>query len=499
MNLTRSSGIVEEIQDDVKLLLGELPPIDRIIGHAKHGPGVSLGDLYEKGRCTEYYKWSELPYAVTQGTLELARSTIQSDPRWIGALDDWYRKKFHMPIGSPINLNHFWSVVLKVVDGSRITTVPKTALTDRTIAIEPLLNCFFQLGVDRVIKSALRRKWGYDLSSQTRNQIYAKEASVTNKMVTVDLKAASDTIALMICAIFLPPAWYNLLLDLRSPKGDLEGEECTFEKISSMGNGYTFALESLIFGALVRCAIRRTQSERKSAVYGDDLIVPTTAFSYLRDLLVLCGFKLNDDKSFSDGPFRESCGKDFFLGYDVRPVFLKRTLETAQDLFYLHNSLFLLQERLHWTWGVDLSKTLELVVKSIPANHRKHFLGPVMETLDNHIFSHKKLSTAPLGEKFFWQIIAKPERFDRGSKFYFRKLMCQLRTSLASPFYWWRQTTDSSAMKWDKERRFDTGNAFTITRRDAVEFYCVKHYLVFSGSCDQKPLAASVLLKSRAA
>jgi hypothetical protein len=102
-------------------------------------------------------------------------------------------------------------------------------------------------------------------------------------------------------------------MDLRSPKGVLVDKSYTFEKISSMGNGFTFALESLIFGALVRCAIRRTGSVKKSAVYGDDLIVPVTAAPYLKTLLEYFGFQLNEDKSFAAGPFRESCGKDFYL------------------------------------------------------------------------------------------------------------------------------------------------------------------------------------------
>lgn len=486
-------GILDDIRSDIEDVLGTIPDIESIIGHAKHGPGVSLGDQYQGGCSTSFYKWASLPYSVTQGTKGLARHAIESDPRWVGALDDWYRSKFKLSIGIPIDVDLFWSHVLEVVDGSRITTVPKTAETDRTIAIEPLLNVYLQLGVDHVIKSALRRKWGYDLTSQEENQKMAYEGSVTDELVTVDMRNASETVALILCYLLLPPAWMDLLMDLRSPQGsffDSDGnvqDVIHFEKISSMGNGFTFALESLIFGSLVRAAIRRTKSVKKSAVYGDDLIVPTTAYPFLKTLLNLCGFKLNEEKSFADGPFRESCGKDFYLGYDVRPVFLKRNFQDVRDLFYAHNSLWLLQERLHWTWSVDLSRTLKFIRSQLSTQVEKLIYGPPGEALDTHLFSERKILKDPEGKRFFWQLIAKPVVFKtRGKDYFFRKLMASLRPrnrvlTVIVP---------DTVYKWTKRQRMDTGNAFEVTRRDATVVRCEKQYLVESGCCVQKPLPA---------
>lgn len=449
--------ILMELQRDIMSLLGELPPIRRIFDLALHGPGVSLGDSYKRGKSTEYYKWSNLPYSVTSGTLPYARDVISSDPRWIGALDDWYRAKKSVPIGHPINMDDFWSSVFEVVDGNRVTTVPKSFDTDRTIAIEPLLNVFLQLGVDRVIRARLKARWKYDLDDQEPNQLLALEGSISDLFATIDLKAASDSISLKICELLLPPAWFSLLLDLRSPKGEIDGHEHTYEKISSMGNGFTFALESLIFGAIARLAIRRTKSVKKSAVYGDDLIVPSTAYPYLKEVLELCGFNINVSKSFADGPFRESCGADFFHGFNVRPVFLKRRLRTVRDLFYIHNALWQLEERLHWTWCVDLSKTLALIRKYIPKNIQEQYYGPPGEALDTHLFSHRKLQRNSLG-RFYWQIIARPRKFNKNTCFFFRKLMCSLRPGPQRAYN----------NRWDRERRLNTGNAFDVTKRDSV-------------------------------
>jgi len=100
-----------------------------------------------------------------------------------------------------------------------------------------------------------------------------------------------------------------------------------------MGNGFTFELETAVFLAII-LAVRnlRAVSEplealitpgRDVLVYGDDIIIPTEYASDVVSALSYCGFKTNDSKSFVEGPFRESCGGDYFRGVDVRPYFLK--------------------------------------------------------------------------------------------------------------------------------------------------------------------------------
>jgi hypothetical protein len=457
-------GVIEEIRSDILGLLGAVPNINSVNYNAKHGPGVAVGDQYPGGMSTEYFKWATLPYTVTDLALPYAKSAILDDPRWIGALDDWYRREENIPLGMPINMTHFWSRVTKVVEGSRITTVPKSIDIDRTIAIEPLLNVFLQLGVGTVIERRLKTRWGYDLHDQGMNQDLSKEASITNEMATIDLQGASDSIALLLCALLLPPAWYDLLFDLRSPIGELDGESITFEKISSMGNGYTFALETVIFGALVRCAMRRTGSRNmKSAVYGDDIILPTTAVDYLKTLLSLCGFSMNDDKSFVNGPFRESCGCDSFLGYDVRPVFLSKKISNVKDLFYLHNAFWALRDRLDWTWGVDFRETISLIRKYIPKKISEQFYGQVGESLDTYLFSNRKPPRNIKGERYGYRLVTRPLIFNtRSREFFFRKLMVSLRPK------------GQDIKRWDENRTPDSGNAFDIVIRDCTVVKCTK-------------------------
>lgn len=473
-------GIVPEIRKDIERLLGKTPCLERILEGAKHGPGASICSS-SMGNCTtEYYKWSNPPYSVTLAALPYAVLAVDSDPRWIGALDNWYRLQNHVPIGAPIDRNKLLQSIFELSDGNKITTVPKTALTDRTIAIEPLLNVFLQLGVDSVFRHRLKTRWNIDINDQTKNQVLAKEGSVSNNYATLDLSNASETVALKICEIFLPDLWYNLLLDLRSPIGNLKDEKISYEKMSSMGNGFTFALETVIFAALTRAAMKRTNSSGEIAVYGDDIVVPSTAAPYLIELLSLSGFALNADKSFISGPFRESCGKDFYLGLDVRPVFLKRHIQYIEDLFYLHNSLFLLQLRMDWRWDIDLSKTIALVYRSIPKIIRHRFYGPVSESLDTHIFSLKSLRRDAKGYPYYDIIVDRPRTFNKGTDFFFRKLMVSLRGPV-------------KLNKWDLKRKPNTGNAFDVTRRQQTTKVVVRHRLPCKGDTSSKTELLSYL------
>lgn len=204
----------------------------------------------------------------------------------------------------------------EVVPGNKFTTVPKNAKTDRGICVEPTLNIYGQLGVGALLRRRLKRL-GIDLTSQERNQ---KLASLANdwKLATIDLSAASDSLSWKCVMELLPYDWFELLDLFRSSFSLVEGSYVELEKFSSMGNGYTFELETLIFSA-VAFSIVPLHDHHKVAVYGDDIIVPQYAASDVIDALEYLGFKVNGKKSFLAGNFFESCGTDWFSGQNVRP------------------------------------------------------------------------------------------------------------------------------------------------------------------------------------
>jgi len=223
--------------------------------------------------------------------------------------------------------------------------VPKNAKTDRSIVVEPLLNSFFQKGVGSYIRSRLLKRSGVDLKDQTLNQRLACKGSIDGSLATVDLSMASDCLSVELVRELLPVDWTLFLERLRTGTAEFVNEHgdkeiIRLEKFSSMGNGFTFELESLIFYSLAKAVcIHLGLPSDEVSVFGDDIIIPTLAFSCLRDTLLTAGFSINVEKSFSDGPFRESCGSDFVSGFDIRPFYAKKRINEAQ-LYLMHNFFF---------------------------------------------------------------------------------------------------------------------------------------------------------------
>jgi hypothetical protein len=59
-------------------------------------------------------------------------------------------------------------------------------------------------------------------------------------------------------------------------------------------------------------------------IYGDDIIIPTDEVSAIANGLESLLLKVNYDKSFGTGKFRESCGMDAYDGCDVTPCYVRR-------------------------------------------------------------------------------------------------------------------------------------------------------------------------------
>lgn len=237
---------------------------------------------------------------------------------------------------------------------NRVETVPKNWKTDRTIACEPEGNLSLQLAVDKFVKSKLKRKLKIDLSDQSENQRLAHDGSISGKYATIDLSMASDTVSLNCVAWLFPHKWYTTLCDFRSPKGRGFGQHYEYAKLSSMGNGATFAVESLIFAALAKAV--RPETYR---VYGDDIIIDTDKVDRLLALLKFFGFAVNTDKSYVTGPFRESCGSDWYDGVDVTPFYIRTARSMKVDLCHLVNGLAPLTHP-----GGQLEALLLTIVKS---------------------------------------------------------------------------------------------------------------------------------------
>jgi hypothetical protein len=227
---------------------------------------------------------------------------------------------------------------LREVEGAVLFTVPKKSDIDRCACKEPDINMYLQKGVGSHIRSRLRR-FGVNLNDQSVNRRLARIGSIDGSLATLDLSSASDTITISCVEALLPRDWFLYLNDIRSHHVVVEDTIVTTEMFSSMGNGFTFELQSLLFYVLMRTTSYFEGISGVISVYGDDLIIPTGMYDSATWVLREFGFLINPDKSFASGPFRESCGGHYLNGDDVTPFYLKRPATRLTDVIRVANQL----------------------------------------------------------------------------------------------------------------------------------------------------------------
>jgi hypothetical protein len=233
------------------------------------------------------------------------------------------------------------------VRGNIFFTVPKDGTKFRGCCKEASINVALQLDAGRVMKTRLRRI-GIDLKAgQATHRTLAQAASVDGKKATIDMSNASDTVCRVLPKLVLPESWYELLNSLRATHTEITGvgrpgvtNWVRLEKFSSMGNGFTFELETVIFSAIARTVVSIHGGDPvEVSCYGDDLIVPTDHYREVMAALRMFGFTPNMKKTFGEGPFRESCGGDFFSGVPVRAHYLESLPDEPQHWISLANGL----------------------------------------------------------------------------------------------------------------------------------------------------------------
>ncbi|DAD50912.1 RNA-directed RNA polymerase [ssRNA phage SRR5467091_6] len=294
-------------------VLGDCPSLDEL--RLRFGPGATT-QIQKRAACAKV-KLSQKP-ACSEDLLPILGNVLDGMPLYT---ERWETQ----------NSEGLYMVDCEVHHG-RLSFVPKSAKTHRGIVVEPWLNSICQLGIGDVIAKRLRLI-GIDIRDQTRNQQLAREGSVTGALATLDLSSASDTIADSLVAELLPPDWLSLLTLCRTSTVEYKGRVFRLEKFSSMGNGFTFPLETLIFWALTSSCCPKGSTV---SVYGDDIICPTKYVEDVIQVLTHLGFSINMQKSFWTGKFRESCGTDWISGIDIRPLFITGPL-SGHGLFRLHN------------------------------------------------------------------------------------------------------------------------------------------------------------------
>lgn len=228
----------------------------------------------------------------------------------------------------------------------RVVFVPKTLKSPRVIAVEPVCMQYAQQVLNDALKTALGKQsltsGSVEFTDQGVNQCAAFLGSTDGNYATVDMKDASDRISVSHVrdAFECVPDFLELLLASRTTRAQLPNKEIiSLRKFASMGSATCFPVEAYIFFISIIASRILTSGlfptarlVRRAAqgvhVYGDDLIFPVDEAPSICLHLEALGFKVNYNKSFWNGKFRESCGKDFFDGHDVTPCYIRRLRPT---------------------------------------------------------------------------------------------------------------------------------------------------------------------------
>lgn len=307
------------VRSRVRKLMG---PVPRELFEARHGPGATLMDRGQLTTAPD--KMSSRPTCTSAARCLLP---FWGETAWArGLMQDFPDRS------DPLTLNY-----------DRFAGVPKDAMKNRGICVGPSLNTFYQLGVGRHLKRRLSQH-GYDLKNgQDLHRRVAMWASKDGSYATIDLSSASDTVSHNLVRFLLGDTWLEVLETLRVPTTKIDGNLHHLQKFSAMGNGYTFELETIVFSAICESVMEHAgitpRPGRNVFVYGDDLILPSDCCKTLLSVLSYCGFTPNKRKTYLEGPFRESCGGDFFLGKAVRPHFIEELPKEPQHWISLANGL----------------------------------------------------------------------------------------------------------------------------------------------------------------
>lgn len=227
---------------------------------------------------------------------------------------------------------------------SRMIAVPKEHSKPRLIAAEPSAHQWVQQSVrswleDRLKGTVLRNCISF--RDQSRNQILARQGSIDGSLSTIDLSSASDRLscATVERAFRSNPTLLDALhacrtrwLRFEHPTGGVN--YLLLKKFAPMGSSVTFPVQSIVYACVAIAAVLIARNLKPSdlniakasklvRVFGDDIIAPTDCCkSTLLPLLAFIGMKVNASKTFvsPDGRFRESCGVEAFMGFDITPA-----------------------------------------------------------------------------------------------------------------------------------------------------------------------------------
>lgn len=358
----RARRLLEMVQQSLDYLASTLGAFSAEEWKPKHGTGA-----VSDGRVGKFHKWTFPTWSDRlESVFPMADFGFPNYACWV----DWVRG-LDDNSGSGFSSDEV---------PSRMITVPKTMKGPRLIASEPTSNQYCQQAilnflVRRVQQSPYRHSISF--KDQTHNQVLALAASHTGEYATIDLSSASDCVSMWLVerAFRSNPTLLEALMATRTSllhdSISVPPKVTKLKKFTTMGAATTFPVQTLIYAGIAAGVMSYyngypvTPELVKSAmshirVFGDDIILRTRYARTYIQVLNFLGFKVNENKTFLDGKFRESCGVDAFDGVDVTPAYILEVYDelrpsTVESVRQCSNNLF---EKGMWNTAATLLETL---------------------------------------------------------------------------------------------------------------------------------------------
>lgn len=230
--------------------------------------------------------------------------------------------------------------IISIVPGARGASVPKNQETDRFINVEPTFNMILQRWVAGEITRCLTLAGNHLGSSSNINgnvvfhdaQALHKEMIRDLSYATIDFSNASDSVLLWVVQLLFPKHVSYVLTQYRSPTVALGSDILEPNKLSSMGNGFTFEVMTMLLLSIGRIF------DPTCRVYGDDVIIKADVANDFINIVSKIAFATNEKKTFTKGLFRESCGAFQFDSYDIQSFEFKWA-DNFSDVIAICNKL----------------------------------------------------------------------------------------------------------------------------------------------------------------
>lgn len=251
--------------------------------------------------------------------------------------------------------------VITIVPGARGTSVPKNQETDRFINVEPTFNMILQRWVAGEINRCLTLAGNRLGASRDINRrvIYHDAQELHKEMIrdlsyaTIDFSNASDSVLLWVVQLLFPKHVSYVLTQYRSSTVQLGSDVIEPNKLSSMGNGFTFEVMTILLLSIGRIF------DPTCRVYGDDVIIKASVANDFINTVSFIAFATNEKKTFLNGLFRESCGAFQFDTSDIQSFEFKWA-DNFADVIAICNKLKLI---------IDAAQCSEAVIKILRNVH----------------------------------------------------------------------------------------------------------------------------------